>query len=145
MLKGLGVVGPLITSATSLRRLGHKLICGWLCLVFFVGCGSHRRVVQLQSDNERLLAEYRAQRDQNKDLAQKNAILEARVAESEKMLAQLNRTSGSRISMLDRPQLSAGNFATQSPANAGKSPASVPGSADPAGQGVELKWKPVRK
>ncbi len=111
----------------------------------FAGCGSHRRIVQLQSDNERLLAEYRTQRDQNKDLTQKNAILEARVAESEKMLAQLNRNSGSRISMLDRLPLAPGNLPAPINLNAIKTPASDPGSIAPSGQGTELKWKPVRK
>ncbi|MGN6136457.1 MAG: hypothetical protein ACTHOU_18395, partial [Aureliella sp.] len=56
-----------------------------------VGCGllgGGQQLKQLQLENDRLLAEYRAQRDRLTKLQETNADLEARVGEAEKLLAQ---------------------------------------------------------
>ena len=81
---------------------------GWiLCSVLvaiFCGCGSNnQRLTQLQNENDRLLNEYRAQRDQVAQLNQKLALAQSRLAESEKLLARQSPSPSTRLSRLNDP------------------------------------------
>lgn len=135
---------PRNSLSVSLRpspTLARRLFLLFLCHAVATGCGSHHRIVQLQSENERLLAEFRSQRDQNRDLSQKNTILEARVAESEKMLAQLNNSSKGRLSMLERGTQTGSSLPLPN-----TSLPSGPGASSNLGEAnSSLQWKPVRK
>ncbi len=77
--------------------------CVWViaAMLFLTGCntfGSAKQVRQLQQENERLLAEFRAQRDRTHELQRTNAILEDRVADTEKQLALSYQPGEGRLS-----------------------------------------------
>jgi len=81
---------------------------GWIfCFTLFAitsGCGSNnQRLTQLQNENDRLLSEYRAQRDQVAQLNEKLALAQNRLAESEKLLARQSPLPSSRLSRLNDP------------------------------------------
>lgn len=133
--------------------------CGILSTMFFCGSGcigAARQNAQLQNENSRLLAEYRAQRDRVTELQEKNFALEARVAESEKLLARVGRSvPESRISMRDNavPRLPATNSVQSPPANSAQPFSSgtrlhtiESGDAanKPPGQS-DLQWRPSRR
>lgn len=106
------------------------------------GCNAfgNRKVVQeLQAENERLISEFRAQRDSNERLKRQNHELETRVAESEKLLARTYQNGGPRISSLlgvDPAPRAATSFP---PASSGSdSGFQSNGSTTPGG----LKWEP---
>ncbi len=91
-------LSPAVAFPSARGLLSALLLC---LLVSSLGCNtisSSKLAKQLQSENERLLTEYRAQKSINEQLQRKNQVLESRVAESEKLLAQQN--GGSRISSL---------------------------------------------
>jgi molecular chaperone DnaK (HSP70) len=76
-----------------------------------VGCnsfGSGKLVQQLQNENERLLTEFRAERERREEAERLNSTLEAKLSESEKLLAR--QTMGStpnRVSSLQPALLGA--------------------------------------
>ena len=69
-----------------------------------VGCnsfGNGKLVQQLQNENERLLTEFRAERSRREEFERQNKTLEARLSESEKLLArQTQGPASSRVSSL---------------------------------------------
>ncbi len=127
------------------------------------GCGTFgnsKVVQQLQNENDRLLAEFRAQRDQNLQLTQRLSDAQTRLAESEKMLARLSPLSPSqRLSRLGseantprgsaspaRP-LPSGILAGKADAAASLSPDRNNATSDATSAGVPLdfQWRPMRK
>lgn len=136
----------------------HSAVVTLLCLCWLLPCvsgcglfGSGQQVKQLQSENDRLLAEYRSQRDRVAKLQETNAALEARVGEAERLLAQSGSgLPSSRISRV--PPRGASADSAQSPAGASGSappyrPPSVPSLP---GSGTEeaaapIKWRPMRR
>ncbi|MCA9192877.1 MAG: hypothetical protein KDB03_13970 [Planctomycetales bacterium] len=124
----------------------------WFChvslgLALLSGCssfGQGKMLKQLQTENERLLSEFRQQRDQLGVLKQQNQLLASRLEESEKLLArQATTESGDRLSRLNNPPyysspggLPTGqgglskNYAPRSPSNSGNS---------------DLRWQPLHK
>ena len=128
------------------RAVGWRLLCGACGLALLgvaSGCnslGNSRLVKELQTENERLLSEFRGQRDRAAELEKANRLQAERLAESEKMLARLTQGVGSgRLSSL--PPASSSGAAAGSLMN---STANLP-SASPAGSGTssdELRWQP---
>jgi hypothetical protein len=127
-----------------------------------VGCGllgGGQQLKQLQLENDRLLAEYRAQRDRLTKLQETNADLEARVGEAEKLLAQSGiGLPSSRISQAP-PRAASPSTSSRSAASASTSGAaappyvppsvpSLPGDGQSAGAGsgeAAVKWRPLRR
>lgn len=110
---------------------------GWiLCSVLvaiFCGCGSNnQRLTQLQNENDRLLNEYRAQRDQVAQLNQKLALAQSRLAESEKLLARQSPSPSTRLSRLNDPT-SLPTTPTFGSASRGATSGAATGSASGAG------------
>jgi hypothetical protein len=140
----------------------YQVLCGLALLVAFSGCnsfGNTRLVKELQSENERLLSEFRAQRDRASELEKANQLQAERLAESEKLLARLSQGGGAgRLSSLPFSDLSGtgvgGNSTNPSsqlpgagspvgvfsgsPGTAGSAGAN-PGSANPT---PDLRWQP---
>jgi len=131
-------------------------------LAITTGCGSSsQRLTQLQNENDRLLSEYRAQRDQVTQANEKLAVLQNRLAESEKLLARQSPMPASRMSRLNDPgslPSSVPTFGTQSHGTASGSiaagAAGVGASNKPNGSGdtgsnassaSELSWRPMRR
>ncbi len=132
-------------------------------LVFVNGCGSNnQRLTQLQNENDRLLSEYRAQRDQLTLLNEKLAVAQNRLAESEKLLARQTTMPSTRLSRLNDPASmpSAGPaFGSQSKGsssapsgsvgNSAAGPSGKPTSASSANgdpsSASELYWRPMRR
>lgn len=149
------------------------LTCGsrWIfCLATLLaaatGCGSSsQRLAQLQNENDRLLSEYRAQRDQVSQLNEKLAIVQNRLAESEKLLARQSPMPSSRLSRLNDPSNTAssslpssvpsfgsqsrgtisGSTAGSSASQIPKSPISRDNSSASADSASELYWRPMRR
>jgi hypothetical protein len=131
-----------------------------LCLCWLMPCasgcglfGSGQQLKQLQSENDRLLAEYRAQRDRVTRLQETNAALEARVGEAERLLAQSGVSSpSSRISRVS-PRSPAQEAGSGPPPATGSAPPYVPPSVPslPAtnpgadSNGTPVKWRPLRR
>ncbi len=65
-----------------------------------VGLGSGRQVQELRNENERLFAEFRAERERRKKSEEQLRIMENRLAESEKLIARQYSASGDRLSQL---------------------------------------------
>lgn len=129
-------------------------------VVCLSGCGtfgSGQQLKQLQMENDRLVSEYRAQRERVAALQETNAALEARVGEAERMLAQVGKTlPSSRISRA--PQRSSGSASSSSgpnsPAGSGSSTAppyippsvpSLPESGRDNASESEVQWRPMRR
>jgi hypothetical protein len=125
-------------------------------LVALSGCnsfGNARLVKELQSENERLLSEFRAQRDRAGELEKANQLQAERLAESEKLLARLSQGGGAgRLSSLPFSDLSGagvGGSPNQAPggpfnrlgpaAGAAGTAGSTPSPAAPA---ADLRWQP---
>jgi hypothetical protein len=116
-----------------------------------MGCnsfGNGKLVKELERENERLLAEFRAQRDRNAELEASNRLQAERLAESEKLLARLTQeTPGGRLSSLptypnqvDRGRASgAGNAGLPYESTANGTPVG-PFADSPNAAG--LKWQP---
>ncbi len=104
-----------------------------MLLACLAGCnslGSGKLADQLREENERLISEFRAQRDANEKLRQQNQMLEDRVAESEKLLARTLSQTNSRISSRPFPSTTPGQSSSSQIA-----PLPSTGSAN-------LKWQP---
>jgi hypothetical protein len=119
-------------------------------LTITVGCGSgNQRLQQLQNENDRLLSEYRAQRDQVTQLNEKLAVAQNRLAESEKLLARQSPMPSSRLSRLNDP----GSLTSTGPRTTGlASGTPTTGTAKPgastetgANSSTELHWRPMRR
>ena len=151
-------------SSNSIRTCGSRWIfCFSTLLVIATGCGSgSQRLTQLQNENDRLMSEYRAQRDQVTQLNEKLAVVQNRLAESEKLLARQSPMPSSRLSRLNDPgslPSSVPSFGAQSrgtptgstaggsangavnakPNNTGGNPSDNSKSAS------ELYWRPMRR
>ena len=91
-------------SSTSTFIGSRWIFCLTTLLAITCGCGSNsQRLTQLQNENDRLLSEYRAQRDQVTQLNEKLAIAQNRLSESEKLLARQSPMPSSRLSRLNDP------------------------------------------
>jgi hypothetical protein len=101
------------------------------------GCNTFangKLVQQLQNENNRLLTEFRAERQRREEMERVNATLEARLSESEKLLARQLGDSPGRLSSLQplpRGSQSSGQPGEQQPVN------NEPRSADGESAGVE--------
>ena len=151
-------------SSNSIRTCGPSwIICFTTLLAIATGCGSgSQRLTQLQNENDRLMSEYRAQRDQVTQLNEKLAVVQNRLAESEKLLARQSPMPSSRLSRLNDPSSlassvpsfgaqsrgtptgsTAGGLATGTantkPNNTGGNP------SDNAKSASELYWRPMRR
>lgn len=119
--------------------------CGLALLSVIGGCnslGNSRLVKELQTENERLLSEFRGQRDRAAELEKANQLQAERLAESEKLLARLSQGIGSgRLSSL--PPAAGGSSPASLPANtsAGSPNAALPPST-PGTSADELRWQP---
>ncbi len=79
------------------RALVYLVLCSPI-----TGCnsfGNGKLVQQLQHENERLLTEFRAEKARREEFERQNKTLEARLSESEKLLARQSGAS-SRLSSL---------------------------------------------
>ena len=141
------------TSLSSSTRSAVKrcvVAIGMLTLVGAVGCGSNtQRVQQLQNENDRLLSEYRAQRDQVTQLNERLATLQNRLAESEKLLARNSPLPSSRVSRLNPEQTnlpSLGPAKDRAPSSNGSMSggSTSPGSMN-AASNSDLFWRPMRR
>lgn len=77
-----------------------------LALSMSTGCssfGSGKLAQQLQSDNDRLLAEVRALKTKNEELKKNEQLAQSRAAEAEKLLATLQPGYSPRLSALTEP------------------------------------------
>lgn len=136
-------------------------LCVLLLLAMMNGCGSNnQRLTQLQNENDRLLNEYRAQRDQVAQLNEKLAVAQNRLAESEKLLARQSPMPSSRVSRLNDPSSlpsgptfgAQGRGAGASAVAAGTSGQGVsnqangsPNSGSNASSPSDLYWRPMRR
>jgi hypothetical protein len=123
----------------------HLLLCLLACAAIS-GCnslGNAKLVQELRNENERLLAEFRAERDKREKLERDKALVENRLAESEKLLARSYSGSlPSRLSSLPRYDQSTapGPLGGSSGTNQGLSADGWPESQ--AGQGGSgLRWQ----
>jgi hypothetical protein len=132
-------------------RSAFSVLLRCLCLLpclLVTGCGTVGRsqMAQLQNENDRLLAEYRAQRDESTRLKESLAVAQARLAESEKLLARQNPIPSSRLSRLNDPTFGVANStpnAVLPGANrSGLMDASPPGSS-PSESPKALQWRPM--
>ncbi|QDV27880.1 hypothetical protein [Aureliella helgolandensis] len=134
-------------SRGRLARSGRIL---WLCSLFVPllggasGCSSLGKgalVKQLQSENDRLLSEFRSQRDRADQLAQSNRMLEERVAQTEKQLALQYQAGGGRLSQLNS------NYVPSLPGSLSSFPGNAYGNSGADGAGATtgssgLQWQP---
>jgi len=145
------------------RRLSAKagLLATIFCLATVVGCGSNtQRLQQLQNENDRLLSEYRAQRDQVTQLNERLAAAQSRLAESEKLLARQSPLPTSRLSRLnneptslpqfgqakDRSANSTASTRAGTSANASNTGSqATAGTGSGSGSGSDLYWRPMRR
>ena len=123
-------------------------------LLAAAGCTSNtQRIQQLQSENDRLLSEYRAQRDQVTQLNERLATLQSRLAESEKLLARQSPLPTSRVSRLNSDPTSLPGFnSTKDRTPSSAANANSPGSSAPSDKqsgdkqsSSELFWRPMRR
>lgn len=124
------------TSCARLQRLPVLAMISVLVLV--TGCnsfGNAKLVQELRSENERLLAEFRAERDRREEAERTQKLMETRLAESEKLLARSYNAPGpSRLSSLPQyDQPTSSGF----PGNDSR-PSSIPGALD---GGSGLRWQ----
>ncbi|MGN6546217.1 MAG: hypothetical protein ACTHK7_14280 [Aureliella sp.] len=137
------------SGAASLRALVATGL-----IVCLSGCGtlgSGQQLKQLQMENDRLVSEYRAQRERVAALQETNAALEARVGEAERMLAQVGKTlPSSRISRA--PQRSSGSANSSTGSGSSTAPPyippsvpSLPESGRDNASASEVQWRPMRR
>ncbi len=151
---------------TVLGRL-QRPIMGTLCLVLLAGLtgcgtlGNSKLVKQLQIENERLLSEYRVQRDELARTSQQLASTRQKLAESEKMLARqypLNGNIQSRISRNDYGGTSNGANGNAGSIQASRQPPNGSAASASGGQlapdtssrtgttaNSDLQWRPLKK
>ncbi|MCR9295020.1 MAG: hypothetical protein NXI32_20065 [bacterium] len=92
---------------------------------------------ELQSENERLLAEFRAERDRRQRTEEQLRVMENRLAESEKLIARQYSSSGQRLSQLSAPSGGSGYSLPASPGFTNSSSGGY-GPADPESG---LRWQ----
>ena len=131
----------------SRNRLGAARVLCWTLLGLFScsGCGMFggaAQLKQLQAENDKLVNEYRAQRDKVAKLQETNVALEQRVAEAEKLLARSGHNLPStRLSQI--PGRTSSALPSTLPATA---PPYVPPQAGGATTSDgDLKWRPTRR
>ena len=101
---------PFLASAQRVSSRALTLLL-FACWSMVLGCGSNtQRLQQLQNENDRLLSEYRAQRDQLTQLNERLAAAQSRLAESEKLLARQSPLPNSRLSRLNNEPTSLPQF-----------------------------------
>ena len=150
-------------SSNPLLTCGSRWIFGFSTLLAItLGCGSgSQRLTQLQNENDRLMSEYRAQRDQVSQLNEKLAISQNRLAESEKLLARQSPMPSSRLSRLNDssslpasvPSFGAQSLGKPSGIAAGGSAKSAADSRASSGgnpsvnsnSASELYWRPMHR
>ncbi len=121
-----------LAAARAIRLAGMLVACG------LTGCGmfgSPTQLKQLQAENDKLVSEYRAQRDKAAKLQEANVALEQRVAEAEKLLARSGYNNpASRLSQAP---------GRGSSALSGAPPYTPPAGSEPTdGQPA---WRPLRR
>lgn len=127
-----------------------------LLAISMCGCnlfGSGQQLKQLRAENDRLISEFRAQRDRLATLQQTNAMLEARVGEAEKLLARSGQTlPSSRISQAPARTPSELNSTSTATGTASSLPPyippnvpSLPGTDRGASNTDGVKWRPMKK
>ena len=142
------------------RPAGLILLCLCSLMPCATGCGlfgGGQQLKQLQNENDRLLAEYRAQRERLTELQETNAALEARVDEAERLLAKSGvGLPSSRISRAQpRPAVNSPVGSTSAHPIPPYFPPSVPSlpgtneqppaSGQDQGNTPEAKWRPVER
>lgn len=112
-------------------RYFRMVIAFGVCICTFAapGCnsfGNAKLVQELRSENERLLTEFRSERDRREESEEALAQIENRLAESEKLLARQYQQPASRLSSLpgfggngDRTPAANEGFADQDPQETG--------------------------
>lgn len=147
--------------AYASRRLAASVraVVALALTVSLSGCGlmgSGQQLKQLQMENDRLLSEYRSQRERLAALQETNAALEARVGEAERLLAQVGKTlPSSRISRAPQRGSSSNGGSTPSAGTTSSNPTappyvppSVPSLPDTgAGKSSDasVEWRPMRR
>ncbi len=136
------------------RQCARSPAWALLAMVFLAGtsgCSSNtQRIQQLQSENDRLLSEYRAQRDQVNQLNERLTTLQSRLAESEKLLARQSPLPSSRLSRLNSDPTSLPGFTSTkdrapiSNTTAKSNPAGSSSASD-KDSASELYWRPMRR
>lgn len=125
-------------------RMQSWLLCiGIWPWLFVTGCGTvgNSQIAQLQNENDRLLAEFRAQRDEATRLRENLAVAQARLAESEKLLARQNPLPASRMSRLNEPLAPTNRSlpeATRSNSSGIANSPNLPGNPE-----TTLQWRPM--
>ncbi len=114
-------------------------------MVCCTGCGlfgGAAQLKQLQAENDKLVTEYRAQRDKNAKLQETNVALEQRVAEAEKLLARSGYSQpSSRLSQVPgRASASSSGIAPPYVPPSGNVPPTNGNAAD-----GEPQWRPMRR
>ncbi len=137
------VVAVKVTPRSCAQSPTHRwvLLSGGMLFSALAGCnslGSGKLAEQLREENERLISEFRAQRDANEKLREHNELLEDRVAESEKLLARTLSQTDSRISSRPFPSTSSIR-STDKSAPAIPRTGNLPSTSPVAGG---LKWQP---
>lgn len=112
-----------------------------IACVLALGCtgcgmlGGSSQLKQLQAENDKLVSEYRAQRDKVAKLQETNVALEQRVAEAEKLLARSGHNlPTSRLSQVPNR-----------PTTSGTVPPYVPPTSEAATSEPDPKWRPMRR
>lgn len=119
---------------------GAVLAC--LPVLAATGCnsfGSGKLVRELRNENERLLTEFRAERDRRAQTEKSLRTVESRLAESEKMLASQYRSS--QAPLVSQRQHSASSGGARQPPFASAlsgAPGSIPPDPD---DGAGLRWQ----
>ena len=151
-------------SASTSTSCGSRWgFCLAALLTLTSGCGSNnQRLTQLQNENDRLLNEFRAQRDQVTQLNEKLALAQNRLAESEKLLARQSPVPSSRLSRLNDPSslpssptfgspsrrtTSSSSTAAAGGASSANKPTSSPeaNSTTNSASNSDLYWRPMRR
>ena len=124
-----------------------------ICLVSLtslcsIGCssfGSGKLVHQLQNDNERLLGELRATKNNVEEQKKQNQSLQARLAEAEKLLAVQQQVGAPRLSSLtETGGFAPGSSSTANSAATANSSSPLPGTASPLGSANptdQFRWQ----
>ena len=137
-VRPLGSIWPHSANTSPLNNQCISLLILALLLPTF-GCNSFsngKLVQQLQSENERLLTEFRAERQRREESERVNRTLEARLSESEKLLAR--QTPGAAPNRLSSLQPG-----YQLPVNSSSNPAAGNRAAEATagGNSADFRWQ----
>lgn len=126
-----------------------RILCGWVLVIGCSGCGMFggtSQLKQLQAENDKLVTEYRAQRDKVAKLQETNVALEQRVAEAEKLLARSGHNlPSSRLSQVpNRGSTSPGTVPPYVPPTAINS-GNDTANANASGSQASPDWRPTRR